>query len=384
MRTAATGVLGPSDANGLLKIDLGDRIMAAIASSNGREPRVASASRLAAPPSSGRQRLPWLGLLGALAAGLLVTVVINFPRDNGREVALAPVANKDRGAFAQKGARRESTEQTGGRDTGVAKEGEDRLAVADAEAEGRVGDELLLQERYQDGDLKGLVPSEAPPMDALAADASRTPALGKTLGGRADTPNGEAIATASGGGRGLDSQFSAAPTSAPAPSAPPPAAVSVPEAGSSQLAESRARPEGQGETAAVARQVGKRMKVDLAGVLVIAVTNPSERRALDRLVAESGLDATPDRDHLALVGKATDIDAFLQELTRVGLVAAVPARRAAEAGKQKAAEKKSDARQATLILRVVERKGRPAVPAQASEAEATPEAEAKPSAETPP
>jgi hypothetical protein len=280
-------------------VDLGDRIMAAIASSSGGIPRVAAAMGKAAPtPSTGTgRRLPWLGLLGALAAGVLVTVVINLPNDNGREVALAPAPHKDREAFGRGEARRESLDE-----------------------------------------LKGQVPSEALPTDALAANASPSPTLEKSLEERADGANDESISLAAGGSGRPSPQFSAAPAS------PPPAA---------------------------ARQVAKRAKVDLAGVLVIAVTNASERRTLDRLVAESGLEATPEKDHLALVGKATDVDAFLLELTRVGLVSAVPARRAAEAGKLKADER-GDARNTTLIVRVVERKGKQPVSVQAGEAEPKP------------
>jgi hypothetical protein len=37
-----------------------------------------------------RNRWPWMALVGALAAGLLVTVVLNLPGDGNREVALAP------------------------------------------------------------------------------------------------------------------------------------------------------------------------------------------------------------------------------------------------------------------------------------------------------
>jgi hypothetical protein len=358
-----------TEASGVLIIDLGDRIMAAIASSSGSTPHVAAASRGAGrTPSSGR-RLPWLGLLGALAAGLLVTIVINFPKDNGRDVALAPDASKDREAFDRPEARRESTEESGGRGGGIAKEGEERLAVADHKAAGQVGEELLLQERFRDHELKRQVPSEAPPIDALAANASPQAAPGKVIEGLAEDTNDESITELSGGGSGANPRFFAAPAS------PPPAATApMPTTETSALAESKTQSLEKQEAAAAADagHVAKRAKLDLAGVLVIAVTNASERQALDRLVAESGLETTREKDNLALVGKVADVDAFLQELTRVGLVSAVPARRAAEAGKRNAAEKKFDARETTLIVRVVERKGKPAAPVQAGEAETKP------------
>jgi hypothetical protein len=170
-----------------------------------------------------------------------------------------------------------------------------------------------------------------------------------------------------------NSQGGSPPKFSAAPAAPPPApTVPIPATEPAQLTQSAARSLAKQEDAAApAPQVAKRVKVDLAGVLVIAITNASERRALDRLVAESGLEATPEKDHLALVGKATDVDAFLQELARVGLVSAVPGRRAAQAGKLEAAEKR-DARNTTLILRVVERKGKQPASVQAGEAETKP------------
>jgi negative regulator of sigma E activity len=352
------------------KVDLGDRIMAAIASSRGSEPRVAAASREAAPTNGGARRLPWLGLLGALAAGLLVTVVINFPNDNGREVALGPGANKAIVGVARPGAERESVAESKAKGSAVAKEATDRLAVAADQvvAQGGGGEEVFRDERLRDKGLLGAVPREAPPIDGLAAETSSPqPARGRSIEGRADTADDESISMFANRQGGSPPKFSAAPA------APPPApTVPIPATEPAQLTQSAARSLAKQEDAAApAPQVAKRVKVDLAGVLVIAITNASERRALDRLVAESGLEATPEKDHLALVGKATDVDAFLQELARVGLVSAVPGRRAAQAGKLEAAEKR-DARNTTLILRVVERKGKQPASVQAGEAETKP------------
>ena len=322
MRTEATGV--PT-------VDLGDRIMAAIASANGNGQRATAASRMNASAPTGRRSLPWLALAGALAAGVLVTVVVNIPNDDGREIALAPGTNKDLEAAGRREARRQLSEKLGDQESAVAKEAEDRVEVAQDPAAGSVGGELLLQERLRDDD-KGALPSEAAPLDALAANA--------------------------------------------APAAPPPAAASVPQGEAARLAAAKPRTEAVQETQAFARGLtksglAKRAKVDLAGVLVIAVTNPSERRALDRLVVESGLDATPEKDHLELVGTVAAVEAFLEELRRVGLVSAVPARRTVEEGKLEAAAKR-DAPTATLILRVVERKGKKTEPAAAAEGGAKP------------
>lgn len=321
-----------SEATGVLKVDLGDRIMAAIASANGNGQGTGVVSRLNAPTPTGRRNLPWLALAGALAAGVLVTVVVNLPNDDGREIALAPGTNRDLEAAGQREARRQVSEKFGDRESAVAKEAEDRLEVAQDLAAGSVGGELLLQERFRDGQEGAALPIEAPPLDALAANA--------------------------------------------APAAPTPAAAPAPEGEASRLAAAEARTEAVQETQAFARGLtksglAKRAKVDLAGVLVIAVTNPSERRALDRLVGESGLEVTPEKDHLELVGTVAAVDAFLEELRRVGLVSAVPARTVVEEGKLKAAEKEA-AQSATLILRVVERTRKQAEPAAAAEGGAKP------------
>lgn len=52
--------------------------------------RAEAAADLAEAAREPQRHWPWLALLGALAAGLLMTVVLNLPRDGGREVALAP------------------------------------------------------------------------------------------------------------------------------------------------------------------------------------------------------------------------------------------------------------------------------------------------------
>lgn len=91
--------------------DFTDRVLAAIATGGGqpetdrvvadewqaietariaeeRAEAVADREDAAHEPAPG-QRWPWLALAGALAAGLLVTVVLNRPRDGERDVALA-------------------------------------------------------------------------------------------------------------------------------------------------------------------------------------------------------------------------------------------------------------------------------------------------------
>jgi hypothetical protein len=350
------------------RIDLGDRIMAAIMTLNGGGAPVTPLSRgVASTPRAGR-RLPWLGLLGALAAGVLVTVVINLPNDNGREVALAPGAIENGGFDGRIEGSRESSEDSSVRKGDVAKEGENRRAVADNKAAGQGRGEFFVREGLRDHEMKRQVPSEASPTDALAANALSSPDLADLQKGHADAAHDESIAMFAGGNAGPSPQPAAAPASPPAVTTVPP-----PTGEPRALAESNARSLETQEAAAApaAREAAKRSKIDLAGVLVIAVTNASERRTLDRLVAESGLESTPEKDHLALTGKASDVDAFLQELTRVGLVSAVPARRAAEAGKLKADERRG-ARSTTLIVRVVERKGKQAAPAQAHEAETKP------------
>lgn len=330
LRTIRSEMRSPS--GDALPVDLSDRVLAAITSSGSAAPHRALASRQVTPALSRGRRLPWLGLLGALAAGVLVTVVVNLPNDGGREVALAPETVRDSKEFGGAAVRHEVngralTEEAVDREVDALEEGENRFA-----------------------DVSPVV---------------------KSLEDSSNAPKDESVALFSGGVgggvRGESAQVSAAPA-APAP------AVTAPTtpAEASRLTEAAARsPEKHEVTPSAAPQLAKRAKVDLAGVLVIAVTNASERRTLDRLVAESGLEATPEKDHLALVGKTADVDAFLQELTRVGLVSAVPARRAAEAGKLKADERR-DARTTTLIVRVVERKGKSSAPVQSGEGEAKP------------
>jgi len=356
-KTEVSGVLEKAQASGVLKPDLGSRIMATIAASHGGEARGILPSPIAAPARSGRRELPWLGLLGALAAGLLVTVVINLPDDNGRDVALAPEAKKsieNADHQYQDDGRRTAREQAppGARD--LAKKRDEGFVTGDKE--------------------NAQLPGEAPPIDSLAANAAPAMAAGKARADLEEAPSHESAsrfandeARQAGGFGGRSPQLSAAPPS------PPPATMPVPPATPSPAVESGERNRGQNEGEAVSRQAAKSKNVDLAGVLVIAVTNPSERRVLEQLVAESRLEATPDKDHLALMGKAADVDAFLQELARVGLISTVPPRRAAQARREKHTSVESkDARTTTLILRVVERQGKQTEPAQPGEARAKP------------
>lgn len=66
----------------------------------------------------------------------------------------------------------------------------------------------------------------------------------------------------------------------------------------------------------------------VAGVLAIEVGTASSRRALDRLVAASGLEATRAGERLELVGSAAATNAFLAELERAGLLQASSRREA--------------------------------------------------------
>jgi hypothetical protein len=52
--------------------------------------RAEAAADIEATGRRNRHRWPWLALAGALAAGVMATVVLNLPGDGGREVALAP------------------------------------------------------------------------------------------------------------------------------------------------------------------------------------------------------------------------------------------------------------------------------------------------------
>lgn len=359
------------------RVDLGDRIMAAIASSNDNGQGAAAASRMTAHAPSGGRSLPWLGLAGALAAGVLVTVVLNLPKENGREVALAPETEK----------KLEAMTRMDSRPVFRARRQADR-SIADFETKGRLervddaggfGQELALK-RELDGARDELASDDAPPMDALAAAASPGDP-GEALSESAERlreSNAVSAPTFAKGGRGEAPQGAAAP----APSAvAPPSTPTVVSSSNEELKESDSRmtfsdlkataPPGASESRQLGKHAAEKKKVDLAGVLVIAVTSPSERRALDRLVADSGLQATPLKDHLELVGTATAVDGFLRELTRVGLVTAVPGRRAEAAGKRKDAEK-NGADQTTLILRVVERKAKQPAEPQAVEGEAKP------------
>lgn len=353
-------------------VDLGDRIMAALTSSNGAVPHRALASRRVAPAPSKGRRLPWLGLLGALAAGVLVTVVINLPNDNGREIALAPEPEKKHDVVAETAKGLAIGEKQGAQRSIADRRSTDTLERAD-DANGFAD---LLQRSRRDGAEEALASDEAAFSDAPASAAS-SPVPGEAIAGNTErfhASNAVAAPTFAGGGRGQPPEETAAPAPSAVAPTPPPTVVAAP---AGELKETEAldtvlaKQESARESGSAYGQGAKKMKGDLAGVLVIAVTNASERRTLDRLVAESGLEATPEKDHLALVGKTADVDAFLQELTRVGLVSAVPARRAAEAGKLKADER-SDARNTTLIVRVVERRGKSSAPVQAGEGEAKP------------
>jgi hypothetical protein len=68
-----------------------------------------------AAPHQTRSRWPWLALAGALAAGVLVAVVLDFPRTD-REVAMAPAPAGDAWAIPRSRAPADAPQERAGRD----------------------------------------------------------------------------------------------------------------------------------------------------------------------------------------------------------------------------------------------------------------------------
>ncbi len=357
--------------------DFGDRVMAALALSSDTQQAITPGA-LPREAASGRsRRLPWMALAGALAAGLLVTVVVNFPEERGREVALAP-PQKDAGPAINRKDAQEKLRALAEREAGgVAPKGEaapgdyaatEALAPrAEFRARKTDRDNNLkdLESRLADADAPGNRLANDNPSSDPTATGRQLDSVGSLAGASAAAlPKEQELAEGSGGGapsqvaaaRGAArGGFSPPPPSTPAPAAPAPAVEELAK-GKKSIAD-----EAADETAATAddksvepsrraesRQSAKRAQAVPAAVLVIVVGSPSERRALDHLVAASGLEVTPTSNHLELVGSPAAIDTFFGELEDAGLVSA-----ASLAGRRKQGAKES---QTSVVLRIVERK----------------------------
>jgi hypothetical protein len=384
-------------------VDLGDRIMAALLMSNGEVLPMGGASPGSANGSDcgirrGR-RLPWLGLAGALAAGVLVTVVVNLPRDDGREVALAPSEKPGVSAPMRTGKRNRELE--------VLEETEANKSMAGDRSEGAravAADRERKDLRDAEAPAENVFPKSSSEDSSMKPDTDQHAAKltngiqGSWVGSeelrKKESANGLAqpeeqhlamddAATserfAGGVGEGMARNFGSAtlvPQSPAQEVAPLPGAAAAPvlepQPPRAPAAESDQPADKAAERAASGgRRSEKRRQSELAGVIVVTVGSPSERRALDRLLAASGLDVTPVNDHLELVGAGTAVDDFLGELHKAGLVSSVPATRGqgAAKGKQDASR---EALPRSLVLRIVERKGKQSPAAQAGESERKP------------
>lgn len=363
-------------------MDVADRVMAALASGGASGERSLPRVPTPAPLTRRRRPLPWWGLAGALAAGVLATIVVNWPDGNEREVALAPPPAAPVVTPRPSAAEQELVAEDASEGRSLEKAADDRL---DAVASNRMAPDNVSPEPRRDKDLlrakEALVDAEAAlgnARDPLRTTEAQPPAPGESGASlKADSRGGGFDQAGALGGGSRARSPSAAGTPAPA-SAPAPKPTTPVPSKEESLADAPAAPAdaalhkfAESKEAFKERQQRKRANVELAGVLVIAITSPSERRALDRLVADSGLEATPAKDHLELFGPKDAVDEFLNELSRVGLVAALPGRREVAAGKLKA-DKKAEAKQASLILRVVERKSKQPPAATAGEAEKKP------------
>ncbi len=371
-------------------VGLSDSIMAAIASARptsslplpeGEGMRAVALAGETSGSTAHQRRMPWMAMVGALAAGILATVVINLPREDGREVAIAPAPRME--ADTKKGREGETTFSSRGENRGL------------AAAKGKAGEELAaLKDESSIDTALGVErePGAGQFADARRGgggfDAERDADELKTLDAPAESlaksydmakPGDESI----GRGRqyrmkeseGIPPQAAGAPPSpaaplladieeprfvAPAPAepsfVPPVPATEAPArdlAGASVGKRSRAGVDAlrqENGLAERAEQPSLRRAAALpAGVVVITVGRPSERRALDHLVAASGLEVTREPDRLELIGDQLAIDAFLITLEEAGLVPRGAAPRKKKADKQGGRELRS------LALRIVDR-----------------------------
>lgn len=359
---------------------LSDSVMAAIAAS----PAAAPALETAANPviaSSGRgRRMPWMALVGALAAGILATVVVNLPDEKGREVALGPAAERDK-ADAKKFAEREAPadssrlQQDRAATTGRVGEEQAASAIDDLPASGLVGQaQPSVEGRLAgaggagggfDGEPEGDEKKrlEAPAESLSKSRDSAELADESVAGGdrfRAKESEGESELRSLAAGAPATSSASVVAETAEPPFIPPvPAAAAAPAIQFAGGAEGGKLARADADTPALdarardaLRTAANRRGAVPVGVVVIAVGRPSERRAVENLVAASGLEVTPVKDHLELVGTVTAVDSFLVELEEAGLVPPGTAPRKLKADRQGGRELRS------LVLRVVDRKAK--------------------------
>jgi len=364
---------------------LSDSVMAAIAAS----PAAAPALETAANPviaSSGRgRRMPWMALVGALAAGILATVVVNLPDEKGREVALGPAAERDK-ADAKKFAEREAPADSSRLQQDLAattgRVGEEQAASAkdDLPASGLVGQaQPSVEGRLAgaggagggfDGEPEGDEKKrlEAPAESLSKSRDSAELADESVAGGnrfRAKESEGESELRSLAAGAPATSSASVVAETAEPPFIPPVPATPVPAAAAAPAIQFAGGAEGGKLARADAdapaldalagdalRTAANRRGAVPVGVVVIAVGRPSERRAVENLVAASGLEVTPVKDHLELVGTVTAVDSFLVELEEAGLVPPGTAPRKLKADRQGGRELRS------LVLRVVDRKAK--------------------------
>lgn len=338
------------------------------------------------------RHLPWIALVGALAAGVLVSVVVNLPGENGREVALAPapvpaarmeavgkkVADRE-AAFDDKLEQRSLAATTGRVGDEKAAFAKDELAAAAPKGEsqssvegerggGFAGGRSEFSAAQKSGETKVLeAPAEALAMSRDSADFADTPlARGNRFRAKESAVEPQdALAAA-----GAPAPGAPAPSSAPvaAETAEPPFIPPVPAtvAPGRQVAAAEEGKLGRADadTPALDALAGETLRTGArrraavpVAVVVITVGRPSERRALDQLVADSGLEVTREADSLELVGKDTAIEGFLVELEKTGLVPPGTAPRKQKADKQEGRDGRS------LVLRIVERKAKAAAPA---------------------
>ncbi len=360
-----------------------DRVMAAIAAPQqdahgSSAPRATPAVHVPGPHATPGRRFPWIAIASALAAGLLVAVVVNLPDDAGRDVALAPPAQVTVDGIDRSVARQKLKEATvEGRALGEG-DGMETFFSQDSRREvaastGRAGEEVLRERERGPVQDFGLKTSEKQDADAEAglnafaadgpsAEASQFRESQGRRSARFQALEDEALG---GGGGGVPlPQSSAAPGYAGAspsvtrPPAPAPTTESRLIDALAPADKLAAPAEGEAADEVRAPESGasaKRVKSELAGVLVIAVDSPSERRALDQLVAASGLEVAAAKDRLELVGTATAVNGFLLELEKAGLLAG---------GRLSLGKPKADGpEQMSLVLRVVKRMERERQPA---------------------
>jgi hypothetical protein len=319
--------------------------------------------------TSGRQ-LPWLALAGALAAGLLVAIVVNRPEENGRDVALAPPAEPLGRLGGDRDQRRESDQlDRVVEETAPTKQEPTSRARAlgqAAPAESASSAETLKRgAAAKEGESMGLA-ADTPAHD----DGDLNTSLAK--GSNRFRPDATDDKAFGGGSPAPQAASGPADTGLRAPATPAPPAAALPRAALADASEAKDKPIDKAAESldeVTSRQAGRRAPTVLAGVLVIAVGSPSERRALDQLVASSGLEARPEGDHLELAGTPAAIKDFLGELERVGLVSGVTSPRAKKADGQVAA-RQDDREQARLVLRIVERTKQPRTENAAEDKEA--------------